>query len=305
MTPTETMASEGRPEKWFFSPDMTIWRVDREMILLLAGGRALLMQLAHPKVAAGVAHHSRFQADPFARVPRTMGPRWSIVFDDRPLACAALGRVKKLHGRVRGAVPQGEYFYTDEIYDALDVELLLWVHATLIDSAMMAYDLFVKPLTPAERSLYYDDSKKLASLFEIPEARTPPTLSDFDSYMGASLATGEIQAGPTAMKLAGEILYPRPWFLRPAGPLLRLITAGLLPAPLRETYGIGWNKKKERRLRLFAKGVRYLLPFMPQSLRVVPNARRAERTLPARLGRHAPTTFFRRQSPGEMLDRWR
>ena len=167
----------------FFSPDGMIWQVDREMVLLLAGGRALLMQLAHPKVAAGVAEHSHFKADPLGRLYRTMGAMWSIVFDEAPAARASLEQVKNVHRRIHGIISPAESLPFGTPYDALDMKLLLWVHATLIDSAMVAYDIFVKPLAANEKSKYYDDSKKLARLFEIPETLVPASLVDFDRYM--------------------------------------------------------------------------------------------------------------------------
>src|SRR4029453_3027431 len=92
----------------FFSRDAMIWQVNREMVLLLAGGRALLMQLAHPKIAAGVAEHSRFQEDPLARLYRTMRAMWSIVFDERTQARVALESVERRHKQVRGIVPGSE-----------------------------------------------------------------------------------------------------------------------------------------------------------------------------------------------------
>jgi len=271
--------SESMTEKHerFFSPDMMIWQVDREMALLLAGGRALLMQLAHPKVAAGVAEHSHFKDDPLGRLYRTMGAMWSIGFDEIPAARASLEQVKSVHRRIHGIASLAEPIGTS--YDALDVELLLWVHATLIDSAMVAYDIFVKPLAPDEKSRYYDDSKKLAYLFEIPETILPSSLIDFDSYMEQKLNGGEIVIGPTARALAQEILFPRPWILRPAGPLFRIITARLLPEPLRVGYGVCWNRRKEKIFGLIAQLIRRLLPLIPRPLRIVPNARRAEKAL--------------------------
>src|SRR5262249_32261449 len=131
-------------DKRFFSPDTMIWQVDREMVLLLAGGRALLMQLAHPKVAAGVAKHSHFRDDPLGRLYRTMGAMWSIVFDEASKARASLEQVKNVHRRIHGIISPAESVSLGTPYDALDVKLLLWVHATLVDSAMVAYDLFVK-----------------------------------------------------------------------------------------------------------------------------------------------------------------
>jgi uncharacterized protein (DUF2236 family) len=277
--------SESMTEKdeRFFSPDMMIWQVDREMALLLVGGRALLMQLAHPKVAAGVAEHSHFKDDPLGRLYRTMGAMWSIGFDEMSEARASLAQVKSVHRRIHGIASPAESLPFETPYDALDIELLLWVHATLIDSAMVAYDLFVKPLAPDEKSRYYDDSKKLAYLFEIPETILPSSLIEFDSYMEQMLNGGEIAIGPTARALAQEILFPRPWILRPAGPLFRIITAGLLPEPLREGYGVRWNRRNEKIFWLIARWTRRLLPLVPGPLRIVPNARRAEKALLARI----------------------
>ncbi len=261
----------------FFSPDAMIWQVDREMVLLLAGGRALLMQLAHPKVAAGVAEHSHFKADPLGRLYRTMGAMWSIGFDEMSKARASLEQVKSVHRRIHGIISPAELAPFGTAYDALDIELLLWVHATLIDSAMVVYDLFVKPLASDEKCRYYDDSKKLAHLFEIPETLVPKSLADFNSYLEQMLVSGEIAVGSTARALAKEILYPSPWILKPAAPLFRIVTAGLLPERLRNAYGLGWNKRKEKIFRLFAKGIRRLLPLLPRPLRIVPNARAAEK----------------------------
>ena len=262
---------------------MMIWQVNREMALLLAGGRALLMQLAHPKVAAGVTEHSHFKEDPLGRLHRTMSTIWSIVFDEASQARAALERVKNVHKKVQGAIGPAEAWPAGTRYDALDPELLLWVHATLIDSAMVAYDLFVKPLAPDEKSRYYDDTKKLAYLFEIPDALVPPSLADFNGYMKRTLTGNEIAVGPTACALAGEILHPRAWILKPAGPLFRLITAGLLPGRLREAYGLSWNRRKEKTFWPLAKVIRCFLPLVPKPLRIVPNARAAEKKVPAHL----------------------
>ena len=263
----------------FFDPAGQMWKINREMVLLLAGGRALLMQLAHPKVAAGVAQHSGFEADPLARLHRTMSSMWSIIFDDRTRARAVLGQIEAVHKRVQGIVPAGEKPHGSAVYSALDQDLLLWVHATLIDSAMEAYSLFVAPLSAADRQAYYDDSQKLARLFGIEERRIPATLASFEEYLAKIMKSGEILAGPTARRLAHSILYPRPLVLRPAGPLFRLLTAGLLPDPLRGGYEFEWNERRMKRYLLAARTLRILQPAIPALFRVVPNARRAERTL--------------------------
>jgi uncharacterized protein (DUF2236 family) len=249
------------------------------MILLLAGGRALLMQLAHPKIAAGVADHSHFQNDPFGRLYRTMSAMWSIVFDERTEARAALERVEKRHKSVQGSVPPAEPLYSKSQYDAFDPELLLWVHATLIDSAIIAYERFVRLLSSGEKNGYYEDSKKLACLFGIQERIIPTSLMEFDRYMDRML-TGEILAvGPTAKNLSHDILYARPWIFKPAGPLFRFVTVGLLPEKLREGYQLRWDKRKDKMLSLLASAVQASLPWVPAPIRVVPNARVAEKAL--------------------------
>lgn len=261
----------------FFERGSKIWQINREMALLLAGGRALLMQLAHPKVAAGVAQHSRFQDDPLGRLYRTMSRMWSIVFDDRAQARAALRQVEMVHRTVRGIVAADEPSHGGAAYSALDQELLLWVHATLIDSAMVAFDLFVEPLSAMDRKKYYDDSKKLAALFGIEEKSIPPSVEAFDTYMDRILASGQIIVGAKAKRLAHDVLYPRAWLLRPAAPAFRLVTGGLLPEKLRDGYGLQWNRTREKRLFRIARVIRLLLPLIPPILRIVPNARKNEK----------------------------
>ena len=262
----------------FFLRDSDIWRVHRELVLLLAGGRALLMQLAHPKIAAGVAEHSRFQNDPLARLYRTMSTMWSIVFDPRPQAQAALQSLEQRHTQVRGVVRETEPAHGGESYDALDQDLLLWVHATLIDSALVAYTRFVAPLAASEKTAYYEDVKKFAALFGIRQEIIPASLDAFDDYVKQMLLGGEVAVGPTARDLAHDVLYPRTWIFKPGGPLFRFVTAGILPDNLRRAYGFRWSPRRERMLNLLARSMRTLLPLVPAPLRIAPNARAAEKT---------------------------
>lgn len=250
--------------------------MDRELALLLGGGRALLMQLAHPKVAAGVADHSDFLTDPLGRLMRTMETMWSIVFDDLPRAQASLDRLDHVHRLVRGTVGQPEALPSGAPYSARDPELLLWVHATLVDSALVTYGLFVKPLSADERREYYRETKRLGILLGVPETRLPESLEKFDAYMRETLDSDAISVGSTAIALSQAILHPRPWLLKTFTPLSALITAGLLPPKLRRAYGLSWNGRRERILRLLAGSTRAALPLVPSVIRVVPHARAAE-----------------------------
>jgi uncharacterized protein (DUF2236 family) len=270
------MTTEPHDRQRFFEPGSKIWQVNREIVLLAAGGRALLMQLAHPKVAAGVAEHSRFQDDPFGRLYRTMSAMWSIVFDEHSEAEDALERVESIHKKVHGIVPDSETLHAGARYDAFDQDLLLWVHATLIDSAMVAYDHLVAPLPVVDRKNYYSDSRKLARLFGIPETIIPSGVTEFEQYMKQMLNGDMIAVGPTARSLARDILYARPWLFKPAGPLFRFVTAGLLPDRLRHGYELNWSTQKDKMFLLLARAIRSALPLVPSPLRIVPNARAAE-----------------------------
>lgn len=249
------------------------------MVLLLGGGRALLMQLAHPKVAAGVGNHSQFQEDPLGRLQRTMNTMWSIVFDEWDQAQAALRRVKEIHSRVEGTTRDGDALPSGTPYAARDPELLLWVHATLVDSALRVYELLVHSLSKEQRIEYYEQTKRLAYLFDVPESLMPVSLEAFDLYMSNMIAGNVISVGSTAQAMAQEILYPRPWVLKMGGPLFAFITAGLLPEKLRDGYGLAWNDRRARLFRLVTASLRTFHPLLPARIRVVPHARAAIKRL--------------------------
>ena len=235
-------------------------RVNRENILLLGGGRALLMQLAHPMVAAGVDDHSDFRTHPIRRLRRTVHMTMAIVFGDRETALAAARAVNHAHARVKG--PD---------YRALDPELLLWVHATLVDSALVTYETFVQRLTHSEREDFYQESKLLGELLGIPSDRFPPTLPDFDRYVESMLASGPVQVSSRAKDLARLVLRPRLRLL--PGPVMipfEVVTAGLLPPPLRESYGLTWGRAQQRAFKLAVAAVPRIVALAPPVLRVWP-----------------------------------
>ncbi len=129
----------GRSTGGLFGADAAIRKVNGEAVLLVGGGRALLMQLAHPLVARGVAEHSGFQANPFARLQRTLAAVYAIVFGTEEEARQAVDTVRAVHDRVRGPG-----------YEANDPRLLLWVHATLVDTALRVYSRFIGALSQRE-----------------------------------------------------------------------------------------------------------------------------------------------------------
>jgi uncharacterized protein (DUF2236 family) len=241
------------------------WRVNREAALLLGGGRALLMQVAHPKVAAGVDEHSDFQDDPLRRLNRTLELSLALSFGTGEEVRAAARQINRTHERVTGAG-----------YQALDPELLLWVHATLIDSALLTYRTFVRRLDRIDAEAYYQEAKPIGALLGIPAARFPATLDDFDTYVADMLA-GPVQPDQTSRRLARLVLRP---------PIRRVprmvfapveaITAGLLPEGLRRAYGLPWGRPSRFVFTAARSTVPRLLAALPEVLRVLPPARLAE-----------------------------
>jgi uncharacterized protein (DUF2236 family) len=243
-----------------YSEDSITRRVNRENILLLGGGRALLMQLAHPKVAAGVDEHSDFRRQPIRRLRRTIRTVMAIVFGDRETALAAARAVNKVHGRVRG---QG--------YNALDPDLLLWVHATLADTALVTYETFVQPLTDAEREAFHQEFKLMGELLGIPRTHFPDSYPDFQRYMNAMLDAGPVRVDERALALGRAVLRPRLRLL--PGPVMipfEVVTTGLLPATLREQYGLPWGTAQRRAFKLAVATVPRLVALSPPVLRVWP-----------------------------------
>src|SRR5262245_846689 len=129
--------------------------VDREMVLFLGGPRALLLQIAHPAVAAAVEEHSDFRVDPLGRLNRTLDSVFNIVFGDRASARAAAERVVRRHGPVKGVIDEASASpWSGKAYHAQNPELLLWVHATLVDTALRVFRETVRELEPRETERY-------------------------------------------------------------------------------------------------------------------------------------------------------
>lgn len=267
-----------------FGPGSVTWRINREAVLLLGGPRALLLQLAHPLVAAGVAEHSDFRRAPLVRLRRTLELTLGIVFGDERSARACAARVRSVHERVHGVLPTATpHRAAGTPYSALDPALLLWVHAALVDTSLLVYQRLVAPLALSERQRFYQESKQSAALFGVPAAAIPPDLRAFQRYVREMIAGHELEVSPEARELADLVLHPPiagvPRWL---GDLGGVITLGLLPAALRRRYGLPWAGRHRHGFRLAVGLVRRTLPLLPAPLRLFPAARQAERRLRVR-----------------------
>jgi uncharacterized protein (DUF2236 family) len=261
----QEVASPEEASGWF-DQDSMIRRINREALSLLGGGCAVLLQLAHPAVAAGVAQHSYFQSDPLTRLLRTLEFIHILVFGSQAQARQAVRQFHTMHARIQGQLPEtAGRFAEGSAYTARDPELKLWVYATLVEASLLAYERFVEPLSPDQRHRYYADTRLLARQLAIPEQLIPPTLDDFRAYMDTMLASDALAVTGATRQLGRDALVPRNVGAIPAitARLLFFVTAGLLPERLREAYGLKWGKPQQRALQALGWTTRLLRPWMP------------------------------------------
>ena len=241
-----------------FAADAVIRRVDAEGSILLGGGRALLLQLAHPKVAAGVAEHSDFEGDPLRRLRGTLEATYTIVFGSDEAAADVAQRVQRIHSHVTGPG-----------YQANDPALLCWVNATLVDTAVTVYTAVHGPLSEAEKESYYQDSCYVAELLGCPRDAQPADWADFRRYWHATIA--ELEVSDTARHLARSIFDPDlPWVAGPPVALARFLTIGTLPPRIRDQYGFRWRTSDRLVLDAGTAAARKLVPLVPAPVRRLP-----------------------------------
>jgi uncharacterized protein (DUF2236 family) len=245
------------PEEGLFRRGCWLRRVSGEPVLLFGGGRALLLEIAHPLVAAGVAEHSSFRTDPFGRLQRTLEAMSAIVFRDRAAALSAARGVERAHQRVVGRLtaPAGR-FAAGTPYSGRDPELMLWVWATLVDTALAVYERFVEPLGADARRAYYADHRGVVRVLGVPEALVPPSWEEFRAWFDGMLASDALAVTPAAHEIAAAVLEPAA--AMSDARRLRLITTGLLPTRLREAFGLAWDDVSAARLESLTASVRGL-----------------------------------------------
>jgi len=242
--------------------------VNRELFVLLGGTAALLMQIAHPLVAAGVAEHSDFARHPIRRLRRTLDTTLAVVFSDRAGAEAALARIDRRHGPVAGTAGDGRP------YAARDPVLLLWVQTTLILTSLRLYELVAGRLPDARREAYWAETKPIAARLGIPADLLPPTLADLEQFEAAALAA-DVRPDATAAAVGRRVLRP----FRLPSPLYWLndaLTAALVPPSLRAPFGLRYRTRERMVVHGVVIIVQSLRRMLPARLTIVPQARRHE-----------------------------
>jgi uncharacterized protein (DUF2236 family) len=248
-----------------FPEGAPIRRVFGHPVVMLGAGRALLLQLAHPAVARGVAEHSSFDTDPFGRLQRTLDAVNAIVYGTVGDATTAAAAVRAAHRRVRG-----------DGYDATDPALVGWVHATLVDTALRMHARWVRPVPPDVAEAFYADAVVLGELFGAPRASQPSDLGAFRAYVRSTIGDLAPRIGDEQRCLARAVLHPPvPVVVDPLVAVARQLTVGQLPAPLRRAFGFGWDLPREAALQASGLGARLAAAQLRLARRVVPVHRAA------------------------------
>lgn len=251
-------------------PDHSVARrVDRELFLLLGGTAALLMQVAHPLVAAGVERHSDFARDPIGRLRRTLDTTLAVVFAEPSQAHAALRRIDRRHGAVRGSAADGRS------YDARDPALLLWVQTTLVLTSLRLYEAVAGPLSNRDREAYWAETKPVAERLGIPHDRLPATLADLERYERTMLASS-VRPDATSVRVARRVLRPFAWIPEPVHWPSDALAAALVPARLRAPLGLRYRVRERVFFAIVIAIARLMRAVLPAAITVVPQARRWE-----------------------------
>lgn len=264
-----------------YGPDSVNWRVNKDQVMLLGGGRALLLQLAHPVVAAGVAQHSDFASDPLKRLRRTLDATLAIVFGTTEEAERAAAQVRAVHDKVRGTLTEDVGRYkAGTHYEANNPDYLRWVGATLLDTSIVVYELMCEPLSSADLNRFYEESKLFVRMLGVPDEYVATSINEFRDYFDGMIASDEIAVGEVGRRLAHDVLHPKIRFVpTPIFGALGIITTGLLPERVRELYGLPWSPARERAFRAEIRMARIANKGLPARIRLFPQAREAFRRI--------------------------
>ncbi len=253
-------------------------RLNGERLMLLAWSRAILLQMAHPLVAVGIDEHSTFRTRPWsaaARLHHTVRAMLALTFADAAGQEQALEGIRRIHRRINGTLPSAAgIFAAGTRYSAEDPALVLWVHATLVESIPLVYDLLVAPLPESDRDAYCADAAGTAIALGARPDDVPRTWSAACAHLEAGYRSGAIVVTDAARRMAGTVLAPAmSQLVLPLRAINRTLTVGLLPAVIREQYGFTWTAGDARTFAWTVRGIRRLRPHLPARVALWPEAR--------------------------------
>ncbi|MFF2496066.1 oxygenase MpaB family protein [Agromyces sp. NPDC058064] len=249
-----------------------------EGVLLLGGGAAILLQLADPRVARGVARHSDFAGRPLDRLFGTLDYVYAVGFGDEAVRRAAVRRVNARHAPVRGDAADSADGEADEAgdarsarYSAFDADAQRWVASTLLATALAVEERLWGPLDEREADAIVRGYAPLGGSLQAGREGWPASRAEFEAWWQARLAAldvGDDARGVARILLGGSAALPPG--TRLLLPLVRLSTAALLPAPIRAAYGFRWTPRAERVSAAWLRGIAIVWPLLPRVVRHAP-----------------------------------
>ena len=260
-----------------FDPASPLWAINRELVLLLGGAKAAILQIACPEVAYGVAAHSNFKRDALGRLLRTLEAVYGIVFGTPEEAARLSAHVRKVHARIHGDTPHP--------YNAFSQDAQMWVVATLTKPGLEMYERYVGPVPPEWLPVYYRQMRQFGAYFGLNETYGPQTWEAFCAYYDVMLAGDRLASDPLSAKLARAILQPdEPFAFRLALRPLRFLAEELLDSPVRERLGLRSRMSGRIAMRTVDGVLPRLLPWLPKPLRFAPKYLKACQILEAQAG---------------------
>lgn len=272
-------ASVSNPEAGIFGPASLSWRINRESALFLGAGRAALLQLAHPWVTAALAEHSTAMDRPIARFHNTFRIVFTMVFGSLDQALAAARRLYALHTRIHGRVPQRvARWERGSRYEANEIGALRWVFATLVESAVLAHDCALPPLSPLDREQYYAEWKTLASLFGLPATSLPENWETFAAYNRQMCGSDSLGVNDTARHMAHRLLEGAGSWVRPPF-WYRALTIEWLPERFREEFELKLGADEQQAAARARQRIPRIYRALPKALRFTGPWREAQARL--------------------------
>lgn len=252
------------PRAGILGPDSVAWRLGGDLAIFLGGGRAALLQLAHPMVAYAVDHHSKTRADVVGRFQRTFRNVFAMVFGELDDALAAARRVYRVHTRIHGIIPEDVGGWrAGTPYHANDVDALRWVHATLVDTTLAVRERLDGALPTALKDAYVVEMNRFAALFGIPRDKLPDSWHAHAAYMRDMLESNRIAVAPCAKEMAMFLMGRTGSHQPPLGRFAEVVTASMLPRRLVREFGL-------ERSRVSLAGVRLSLGMFAPMYRLLP-----------------------------------
>ena len=260
----------------YFGPSSMMWKVNKEITVLFGGARALLMHAAHPLIAAGARQTSFYQRDPWKRLIRTLSLQNSLTFGTKEEADESANRINRLH-----EVIKGKDEVSGGIYDALDHEQLLWVHACLQISSIYFYELTVRKLTDQEKNQYHLENIKAAEMCLVDKNIIPKTHDGLKEWVIEKSRQKDYLMTTDVAKDVKDIIGggPVPGHIKPIWPFIAFTAFNTLPPEFKKIYGINDSKVKNLILAFNLQFLKITRPFLPPFFRLIAPARWAKQRI--------------------------